>query len=53
MKSAFSAMKIFCALSLPVLALSGCLLGTSDPVVFYTLNPMPQTAITGLPACCW
>jgi uncharacterized protein len=44
MTHVFSALKILCALSLPVLALSGCLLGTSDPVAFYTLSPMPQTA---------
>ncbi|MFY9943048.1 MAG: PqiC family protein [Desulfobacterales bacterium] len=44
MKHAFSALKILCALSLPVLALSGCLFRTSDPVTFYTLSPMPQTA---------
>ena len=44
MKSAFSAIKIFCALSLPVLALNGCLLGTSDPVEFYTLSPISQAA---------
>ncbi len=44
MKNAFLALKILCALSLPVLALSGCLFRTSDPVTFYTLSPMPQTA---------
>ena len=44
MKHAFSALKILCALSLPVLALSGCLFRTSAPVTFYTLSPMPQTA---------
>lgn len=44
MKHAFSALNILCALSLPLLALSGCLFRTSDPVTFYTLSPMPQTA---------
>jgi len=44
MKRTFSALIILFALSLPLLTLSGCLLGTSDPVEFYTLSPIPQTA---------
>lgn len=43
MKRTFSFLKILFALSLPVLGISGCLLGKSEPVAFYTLNPIPQT----------
>jgi uncharacterized lipoprotein YmbA len=43
MKRTLSALQIILALSLLALAATGCL-GTSKPVEFYTLSPLPQTA---------
>ena len=44
MKRNFSALQIILALSLPALVAAGCLFGTSKPVEFYTLSPLPKTA---------
>lgn len=50
MKRNFSALQIILALSLPALAATGCLFGTSKPVEFYTLSPLPKTVERAGPA---
>lgn len=49
MKRSFSALQILLALSLAMLGITGCL-GTSQPVEFYTLSPLPKPAERAGPA---